>query len=93
MASMGVMPSNSSSRENADIDNVSSVSQHGIFLDLPEGVLMNVFDKLSVDDLKNCRLTCQRWDEIILLSELLDIKSCFIFDGRQDDNVGGKCAL
>ncbi|ODN03610.1 Lysosome membrane protein 2 [Orchesella cincta] len=58
----------------------------------PEGVLMKIFDKVPVQDLKNCRLTCNHWDKTILISELLDMKSAFVFDGRRDDNVGGKCA-
>ncbi|CAL8102955.1 unnamed protein product [Orchesella dallaii] len=62
------------------------------FNDCPEGVLIKIFDKLSVQDLMNCRLTCPRWDKTILISELLDMKSSFVFDGRRDDNIGGKCA-
>lgn len=47
---------------------------------------------MPVDDLKRCRLTSPLWNYTILLSELLDFKSCFVFDGRRDDNYGGRCA-
>ncbi|XP_035701777.1 uncharacterized protein LOC118433695 [Folsomia candida] len=65
----------------------SSSSLLGYDFPLPTVVLIKIFDVLPVEGMLNCRLVCQEWNSVIHAADLLDIKSCFVVDGRREDSA------
>jgi hypothetical protein len=49
---------------------------------------------LPVDNVLHCRIVCSKWNAIITQSNLLEMKSCFVFDGRREDTnpAATKCS-